>query len=85
MWEEFPEAVGYKFYREYHKAVSQQVSVAFEELHLQLNTWFEVHAYPSKDGLSVYFNDINDRKRAEAALRESEERFRQLAENINQV
>lgn len=29
--------------------------------------------------------DINDRKQAEAALQESEDRFRQIAENINEV
>src|SRR5690606_33017456 len=30
------------------------------------DAWFEVHAYPSAFGLSVYFRDITDRKKTEA-------------------
>jgi PAS domain-containing protein len=36
-------------------------------------------------GVFGSYEDISDRKQAEIALQESEERFRQLAENINQV
>ncbi|HUD00310.1 MAG TPA: GAF domain-containing protein, partial [Candidatus Polarisedimenticolaceae bacterium] len=36
-------------------------------------------------GTIVTFSDISARKRREAALRESEERFRQIAENIKEV
>jgi len=88
MWDEFPESVGSTFDLEYHRAVSEQVSVEFESFYPPLNTWFEVHAYPSRDGLSVYFRNISDavaaatqRKQAEEALRESEERFHQAFEN----
>src|SRR5919199_4128863 len=81
LWNKFSEAVGSTFYREYHTAVSESVSVQFEEFYPPLGTWFAVHAYPGKDGLSVYFNDITERKRAEETLRQSEERFRLLAEN----
>ncbi|HEY9637060.1 MAG TPA: PAS domain S-box protein [Coleofasciculaceae cyanobacterium] len=81
LWDEFPQAITSRFYQEYHTAVSQQVSVEFEEFYSPLNIWFTVHAYPSKSGLSVYFNDISKRKQAEEALRQSEERFRLLAEN----
>ncbi|KAF3890803.1 PAS domain S-box protein [Tolypothrix bouteillei VB521301] len=65
VWEEFPNAITLAFYREYHRAVTQQVTVEFEEFYPPLNTWFEVHAYPTRDGLSVYFQDITKRKGAE--------------------
>lgn len=81
IWDELPEAVGSKFYQEYHWAVSEQVSVEFEEFYQPLGTWFAVHAYPSPDGLSVYFQDITERKRAQEALQESEARFRRLFES----
>ncbi len=75
IWQVFPDAVKTKFYQEYHRAISQQVSVEFEEYYPPLGIWFAVHAYPSKDGLSVYFQNITKRKHTEEALRESEERW----------
>jgi len=77
VWEEFPEAVGLRFYQEYRRAAVEQLAVSFEEYYPPLQTWFEVHAYPSPDGLSVYFRDITERKRSGEALRQSERQFRQ--------
>jgi PAS domain S-box-containing protein len=82
VWDEFPEAVGSTFYREYHRAIAEQVSVTFEAFYPPLDTWFDVRAYSSQESLSVYFQDITERKRAEAALRESEARLQNLAANI---
>lgn len=79
VWDEFPEAVGSAFDREYHKAVSERVDVEFEEFYPPLATWFEVHAYPSKDGLSVYFQDISDRRRAQEELLWKETLLRSMA------
>ena len=68
IWDEFPHSVGSRFERNYRKVVSERVSVTFEEFYPPLNTWFEVYAYPSKDGMSVYFKDITERKQAQAEL-----------------
>ncbi len=71
----FPQAIGTRFYNEYHRAVSEMVNVHFEERSVYGNKWLEVNAYPSETGLSVFFRDITERKKSEEALRQSEERF----------
>jgi diguanylate cyclase (GGDEF)-like protein/PAS domain S-box-containing protein len=40
--------------------------------------WLEVRAYPTVDGLSVYFHDITEKRIAQDAVRKSEQRFRNL-------
>jgi PAS domain S-box-containing protein len=42
---------------------------------------FEIDAYPTKDGLSVFVKDISERKKAEETLRESEEKYKNLFES----
>ena len=71
IWEEFPDLVGSKAYLEYHRAVAEQVTVSFELYYAPLDAWLDIRAYPSEDGLSVYFQDITERKRAQ----EDRERF----------
>ncbi|MHB1168288.1 MAG: PAS domain-containing protein [Longimicrobiales bacterium] len=57
---------GTRFEHEYRRAMLTQKPVAFEEYADGFDLWFEVHAYPSPEGLSVYFRDVTGRKRAEA-------------------
>jgi len=35
----------------------------------------EFHVHPLQEGIAVYYRDITDKKKAEEALRLSEERF----------
>ncbi len=80
LWEEFPEAVGSTFYRQYRRAMTERVKVEFEEFYPPLDMWVHVNAYPSEDGLSVYFQDITERKRIEEDLRKVQEHFRTVFE-----
>ncbi|HEV2913870.1 MAG TPA: ATP-binding protein, partial [Pyrinomonadaceae bacterium] len=70
IWDEFPVAASTAFYTHYERAVAEQVPVVFEEFYPPLNVWFEVRAYPSQEGLSVYFHDITERRRSAEALLE---------------
>ncbi|MFW6358548.1 MAG: PAS domain S-box protein [Chroococcales cyanobacterium] len=71
IWQAFPEAVGSLFYQEYTRVMTEKVSVAFEDFYPPLQTWFSVHAYPSSEGIAVYFQDISERKQAEVTLRQT--------------
>ncbi|MFP5245658.1 MAG: PAS domain S-box protein, partial [Thermoanaerobaculia bacterium] len=81
LWDEFSGAVGSTFEHEYRRAMEQQTTVHFEAHAPTTGIWADVRAYPSRDGLSVFFRDVTSRKQAEERVRESEARFRALAEN----
>lgn len=74
LWTEFPEAPGSDFERFYRQAMEEEMTVLFEAYYPSHERWYDVNAYPSPDGLSVYFRDANERRRA------AEERERLLAE-----
>jgi len=68
VWEAFPEAIGQTYETNYRRAMDEQETVSFEDRYEPLDLWTEVTAYPSPDGLSVFFSDITDRKRREETL-----------------
>ncbi len=74
LWTQFPDTIGSTFECEYRRAMANNHTVDFEEFYPPLNTWFGVRAYPSEQGLAVYFQDISERKQAETKQRAEEER-----------
>ena len=66
LWVEYPDTLGNVIERNYRRAMGEGVTVEFDEFYPPHDRWYENHLYPSPDGLSVYFRDITDRKRAEA-------------------
>ena len=69
IWEEFPQAVGSEYYRKIQQAMEEDVTAEFEATFPVLGKWVAGRAYPSREGLSVYFQDVTERKRAEESLR----------------
>ena len=68
MWEIFPEAVGSIFYEKYYEALREQKTVHFKAYARLRERWVEHHAYPSEEGIAIYYQDITERKRAEQEI-----------------
>jgi hypothetical protein len=80
IWTEFPAAVGSTFEYEYRGAVSSGQPASFEAYYPPpLDSWYELRAWPTPDGLSVYFREITARREAEherqQAVRERESAY----------
>jgi len=65
IWEQFPSLTGSIFEQNYRKVMKDQVAIEFEAVDTKGKGWFEVHSYPSGGGVSVFFREITERRRAE--------------------
>jgi PAS domain S-box-containing protein len=81
LWEQFPEAIGSTFEKEYRAARETGETRTFTEFFPPLDAWFEVRAYPSADGISVYFRDVTRSRQLQAELRESRRQLETIALN----
>ncbi len=81
-WELFPSTVGTRLYEMYHKITQTLVPETFEYLYPADEKWYEVSAYPSAGGLSVYFKNIDERKVAAEKLQKAFEEKNKILESI---
>ena len=68
VWQEIPEIVNGEIYNNYHQAVATGKSVHFETYYQAVSLWLEITAFPSEEGLSIYFNDISELVRSRQEL-----------------
>lgn len=79
LWEVFPAAVNLPSYKNYHLVLQTGEPLSFEDYY---GVWLEVNAYPSEEGLTVFFRDISFRKEAEEQLKLAYEERNQILESI---
>lgn len=80
---DFAEISSQPFNEACYNAFKNQQYLFLENYYEPLGRWLENDIYPSGDGLSIFFKDVTFKKETESALKESEERYRHLIENIH--
>lgn len=61
IWDVFPVEVMRPFYEQYQQGLSANNAAHFEAYFEPRQLWLEVKAFPSEEGLSVYFSNITDK------------------------
>lgn len=84
LWEEFSGVNGSEFEQMHRRVMRDRVAASHTAFYPDHNRWYEVNSYPAANGITVYFRNVTDQIQAEAALRQSEERYRTLFESIDE-
>jgi PAS domain S-box-containing protein len=81
IWDIFPYFRNTPFEQMCREAMKTQRAIQVEMDLPEWRIWGDIHLYPTRDGLSIYWQDITRRKQVEMALREAEKRFRRFVDS----
>jgi len=81
VFEEFPDAKNPVFYKSFQTAVATGENMRYEFKAPAMGIWIEYYLYPSSDGVSCFFRDVTEKKKAEDKLIQSERKYKLLFEN----
>ncbi|WP_328515422.1 ATP-binding protein [Halobacillus yeomjeoni] len=85
LWDVYPVDEYYHVFQNYLRAMETQETIEFELLIQKTDIVVEMTVHPTELGLTVFAQDITQYKKHLQALKDSEERFAVLANNIKDV
>jgi PAS domain S-box-containing protein len=85
LWEFFPGSREGEFYKEYLHAMTEKVSVHFEEQYAPLGVWGAMNVYPTEDGIAVYFVDITKQKKIQEQIFYDQQNLRAIINNTRDM
>src|SRR2546423_1803695 len=65
LWERFPWLIGTIFQTNFERVMAERVAIEFEAVDGSGRIWYDVHAYGSNGGISVFIRDVSERKKSE--------------------
>jgi PAS domain S-box-containing protein len=79
LWDVYSDSIDSESYKRYHQAIETNQVVRFEDYYPPLKKWYEISAFPSNNGLSVYFKDITERLNYIKAIEEQNENLKEIS------
>lgn len=84
IWESFPALIGSETEKMYRASAADGEKREHYDYYAPLSLWYEVHIYPSAEGLDVFVRDVTGKKRAEDLILKKN-RLYQFISSINQM
>ena len=82
LWDVYPDLAESDFGRTYRRAADDGVAGTVTAYYPDHDRWYDAHAYPGPDGgVSVYFRNVTEQRRAEETLRESTTLLRAISDS----
>ncbi len=82
LWDVFPERIGSDIYKLYMSVAKTNEVINTVNFNSRFGKWFEITAYPSLTGISVFFKDVTERKNTETILHSMNERLEKSAKEL---
>jgi PAS domain S-box-containing protein len=71
IWDVHPDMKGTIFWDKYHEAMQTRKEVEVESYYAPMDTWFVIKIYPSAHGLTIFYKNITENKRAEQQINQT--------------
>ena len=68
LWECFPALLGTHVERTLRRAMRDRVNTVYDNHYAPYNMWYRSRAFPTEDGISIFFTDITSQKTLEEQL-----------------
>lgn len=81
LWDFLPDTPDYNYPAQFRRAMDGCVTVGFEDYGPELDRWFNSVAYPSAEGLTVFFRDVTRQKKTQERLKDSESKLRAILDS----
>ncbi|TVQ05955.1 MAG: PAS domain S-box protein [Balneolaceae bacterium] len=82
LWDVFDKNLAQVSFQQYSIALKEHTDLKFEDYYEPIGRWFDVNVYPSANGISVFFKDITERKKADEYLKELNQTLEQQTKKL---
>ncbi len=85
LWDVYPAVRGTELGKQYQRAMSERIPAHVEQHQGVWGQWLEIRIYPGRDGgLSIFFQDISERKQIEDEIRRNNQALKAANEDLEQ-
>lgn len=85
IWDIHPEMIGTVFQEKYQEAMLTKKAIEIESYYKPFDIWFAAKVYPSDDGLTIFYQDVSQRKKIQEQLKNYTKKLQDLTVHLQNI